>query len=136
MRFAKKESRRISETLTSQEIRLVRKLSKDEENREKALRKLYSVINGSNDAEKRLKSEIMQEVLNGMKGKTVATYLQAAIELNWLSEIPEFSIMKSFWGVEGSQGAISKVFSTIGGSLINEDTLRNAKEELLSKLSR
>ena len=132
----KKESRRISETLTSQEIRLVRKLSKDEENREKALRKLYSVINGSNDAEKRLKSEIMQEVLNGMKGKTVATYLQAAIELNWLSEIPEFSIMKSFWGVEGSQGAISKDFSTIGGSLINEDTLRNAKEELVSKLSR
>lgn len=130
------ESKGIQETLTSQEIKLTRKLSKDEENREKAIRKLYSVITGTTDDEKRVKSEILQEVLNGMKGKTVATYLQAAIELNWLSEIPEFSIMKIFWGVEGSQGAISKVFSTVGGSLINEETLGNAKEELLSKMSR
>lgn len=77
----------------------------------------------------------MRDVLNGMKGKTVATYIQAALELNWLSDVPEFSIMKMFWGVEGSQGAISKMFSSVGGSLINENTLQNAKDELAAKLS-
>ena len=29
----------------------------------------------------------MREVLTGMKGKTVATYIQAAKELDWLSDI-------------------------------------------------
>ena len=78
----------------------------------------------------------MRDILNGMKGKVVATYIQAAIELNWLSDVPEFSIMKMFWGVEGSQGAISKMFSTVGGSLIKEENLQNAKENLRLKLSK
>ena len=86
--------------------------------------------------EKYRKSEIMHEVLTGMKGTTVATYLQAAVELDWLSEIPEFSIMKTFWGVQGSQGAVSKMFSVAGGSLIHEDSLENAKMELVSRLAK
>lgn len=78
----------------------------------------------------------MRDILNGMKGKVVATYIQAALELNWLSDVPEFSIMKMLWGVEGSQGAISKMFSTVGGSLIKEENLQNAKENLILKLSK
>lgn len=132
----KKESEKLPETLTSHEHRQTQRLTEHEERREIALRTLYSVIKGASTEEKYRKSEIMHEVLTGMKGKTVATYLQAAIELDWLSEIPEFSIMKTFWGVEGSQGAISKMFSVAGGSLINEDTLENAKAELTSKLAK
>lgn len=44
--------------------------------------------------------------------------------------------MKMFWGIEGSQGAISKMFSTIGGSLIKEENSQNAKENLRLKLSK
>ena len=131
----KKETERLPETLTSLEYRQKRMLSLEEENRDKALRTLYSLIVGSSIDEKSRKSGIMRDVLNGMKGKTVATYIQAALELNWLSHVPEFSIMKMFWGVEGSQGAISKMFSSVGGSLINENTLQNAKDELAAKLS-
>lgn len=132
----KKEAERLPETLTSLEYRQKRMLSLEEENRDKALRSLYSLIIGSSIDEKRRKSDIMRDILNGMKGKTVATYIQAAIELNWLSDVPEFSIMKMFWGIEGSQGAISKMFSTIGGSLIKEENLQNAKENLRLKLSK
>lgn len=124
------------ETLTSLEYRQKRMLSLEEENRDKALRTLYSLIIGSSIDEKRRKSDIMRDILNGMKGKVVATYIQAAIELNWLSDVPEFSIMKMFWGIEGSQGAISKMFSTIGGSLIKEENSQNAKENLRLKLSK
>lgn len=131
-----RESERLPETLTSLEYRQKRMLSLEEENRDKALRTLYSLIRGSSIDEKSRKSDIMREILNGMKGKTVATYIQAALELNWLSDVPEFSIMKMFWGVEGSQGAISKMFSTVGGSLIKEENLQNAKEDLLLKLSK
>ncbi|WP_300912202.1 hypothetical protein [Paramuribaculum intestinale] len=131
----KKESEKLPETLTCDEHKRNRSLSKEEEKREIALRTLFSLIKGSSTDEKHRKSEILRRVLTGMKGKTVATYLQAALELNWLSEIPEFSIMKMFWGVEGSQGAISKMFSIAGGSLINEETLKNAKDELVSKLT-
>lgn len=131
----KKESERLPETLSSSEYRQNRMLDLEEENRDKALRLLYGLIVGSSIDEKNRKSEIMRSVLNGMKGKTVATYIQAALELNWLSDVPEFSIMKMYWGVEGSQGAISKMFSTVGGSLIKEENLQNAKENLLLKLS-
>lgn len=131
----KKETERLPETLTSLEYRQKRMLSLEEENRDKALRTLYSLIVGSSIDEKSRKSGIMRDVLNGMKGKTVATYIQAALELNWLSDVPEFSIMKIFWGVEGTQGAMSKMFSSVGGSLINENTLQNAKDELAAKLS-
>ena len=132
----KKETERIPETLTSSEYRQVKMQNLEERQRETALRNLYGLIAGASLDEKRKKSEIMREVLNGMKGKTVATYIQAALELNWLSDVPEFSIMKTFWGVEGSQGAISKMFSMVGGSLIREETLQNAKEELASKLAK
>lgn len=131
----KKDSERLPETLTSKEIRQSRLRSLEEEKRETALRMLYSIISGESLDEKIRKSEIMREVLSGMKGKTVATYIQAALELKWLSEIPEFSTMQTFWGVEGTQGAMSKMFSMTGGSLINEGTLQNAKIELLSKVS-
>ena len=132
----KKEAERLPETLTSLEYRQKRMLSLEEENRDKALRTLYSLIIGSSIDEKSKKSDIMRDILNGMKGKVVATYIQAALELNWLSDVPEFSIMKMFWGIEGSQGAISKMFSTIGGSLIKEENLQNAKENLRLKLSK
>lgn len=132
----KKEAERLPETLTSFEYRQKKMLSLEEENRDKALRTLYSLITGSSIDEKRRKSDIMRDILNGMKGKVVATYIQAALELNWLSDVPEFSIMKMFWGIEGSQGAISKMFSTIGGSLIKEENLQNAKEDLRLKLSK
>lgn len=132
----KKEAEKLPETLTSLEYRQKKMLSLEEENRDKALRTLYSLIIGSSIDEKRRKSDIMRDILNGMKGKTVATYIQAAIELKWLADVPEFSIMKMFWGVEGSQGAISKMFSTVGGSLIKEENLQNAKEDLLLKLSK
>lgn len=131
----KKESEKLPETLTCDEHKRNRSLSEVEEKRELALRTLYSLIKGSSIDEKHRKSEILRQVLNGMKGKIVATYLQAALELNWLLEMPEFSIMKMFWGIEGSQGAISKMFSIAGGSLINEETLKNAKDELISKLT-
>lgn len=58
----------------------------------------------------------------------------AAKELDWLSDIPEFSAMKMFWGVEGSHGAVSKMFNKVGGSLIPEENIENARKELLSKL--
>ena len=132
----KKEAERLPETLTSLEYRQKRMLCLEEENRDKALRTLYSLIIGSSIDEKRRKSDIMRDILNGMKGKVVATYIQAALELNWLSDVPEFSIMKMFWGIEGSQGAISKMFSTVGGSLIKEENLQNAKENLRLKLSK
>lgn len=132
----KKDAERLPETLTSLEYRQKRMLSLEEENRDKALRTLYSLIIGSSIDEKSKKSDIMRDILNGMKGKVVATYIQAALELNWLSDVPEFSIMKMFWGVEGSQGAISKMFSTVGGSLIKEENLQNAKESLILKLSK
>lgn len=132
----KKESERLPETLTSLEYRQTKMLDLEEEARDKALRTLYSLIVGSSIDEKSRKSEIMRDILNGMKGKIVATYIQAALELNWLSDVPEFSIMKMFWGVEGSHGAISKMFSTVGGSLIKEENLQNAKEDLLLKLSK
>lgn len=132
----KNETERLPETLTSHEFRQTKMLNLHEEKREIALRTLYGLITGYSIDEKRRKSEIMREVLNGMKGKIVATYIQAAIELKWLSAVPEFSIMKTFWGVQGSQGAISKMFSTVGGSLIKEDNLQNAKSELISKLSK
>lgn len=132
----KTEAERLPETLTSLEYRQKRMLSLEEENRDKALRTLYSLIVGSSIDDKSRKSGIMRDILNGMKGKTVATYIQAALELNWLSDVPEFSIMKMFWGIEGSQGAISKMFSTVGGSLIKEENLQNAKENLLLKLSK
>lgn len=131
----KKESQRLPETLTSNEFRQTKMQNIEEEKRETALRNLYSVIIGTTREEKIRKSEILREVLNGMKGKTVATYIQAAIELNWLSEVPEFSAMKMFWGVEGSHGAVSKMFSTVGGSLIKEENVENAKKELKDKLS-
>lgn len=132
----KKESERLPETLTSLEYRQTRKFNLAEETRDKALRSLYSLIVGSSVEEKTRKSGIMRDILSGMKGKTVATYIQAALELNWLSDVPEFSIMKMFWGVEGSQGAISKMFSSVGGSLIKEENLQNAKANLLLKLSK
>lgn len=132
----KKEAERLPETLTSVEYRQSRMLDREEETRDKALRTLYSLIVGSSIDEKRRKSDIMRDTLNGMKGKTVATYIQAALELNWLSDVPEFSIMKMFWGVEGSHGAISKMFSTVGGSLIKEENLQNAEADLLLKLSK
>lgn len=132
----KKESERLPETLTSLEYRQTRKFNLAEETRDKALRSLYSLIVGSSVDEKTRKSEIMRDILSGMKGKTVATYIQAALELNWLSDVPEFSIMKMFWGVEGSQGAISKMFSSVGGSLIKEENLQNAKANLLLQLSK
>ena len=132
----KKEAEKLPETLTSLEYRQKKMLSLEEENRDKALRTLYSLIIGSSIDEKRRKSDIMRDILNGMKGKVVATYIQAALELNWLSDVPEFSIMKMFWGIEGSQGAISKMFSTVGGSLIKKENLQNAKEDLRLKLSK
>lgn len=132
----KKEADRLPETLTSLEYRQSRMLNLEEENRDKALRTLYSIIVGSSIEEKRRKSDILRDTLNGMKGKTVATYIQAAIELNWLSDVPEFSTMKMFWGVEGSHGAVSKMFSTVGGSLIKDENLQNAKADLLLKLSK
>lgn len=132
----KKESEKIPETLSLHEHQKARRLTEHEEKRGIALRTLYNVIKGTSIEEKYRKCEIMREVLTGMKGKTVATYLQAAVELDWLSEIPEFSIMKTFWGVQGSQGAISKMFSIAGGSLIHEDTLANAKTELTSRLAK
>lgn len=132
----KKEADRLPETLTSLEYRQSRMLNLEEENRDKALRTLYSLIVGSSIEEKSRKSDILREALNGMKGKTVATYIQAALELNWLSDVPEFSIMKMFWGVEGSHGAISKMFSTVGGSLIKDENLQNAKADLFLKLSK
>lgn len=131
----KKDSERLPESLTSAEIKQTHIKELKDEKREKAMRTLYSLIIGTSLEEKHNKFEIMREVLYGMKGKTVATYIQAALELKWLSEVPEFSIMKTFWGVEGTQGAISKMFSTVGGSLINENTLQNAKDELAAKLS-
>lgn len=132
----KKESQRLPETLTSDEIRRAKMCNIEEEKREIALRNLYSAIIGSSTEEKIRKSEILREVLNGMKGKTVATYIQAALELGWLSEVPGFSAMKMFWGVEGSHGAVSKMFSTVGGSLIKEENVENAKKELTDKLSK
>lgn len=78
----KKEAERLPETLTSFEYRQKRKLNLEEENRDKALRTLYSLIVGSSLDEKSRKSSIMRDILNGMKGKTVATYIQAALELN------------------------------------------------------
>lgn len=130
----KKESQRLHETLTADELRRAKMRNIDEVNRDHALRNLFSVITGSSTEEKNRKYEIMREVLTGMKGKTVATYIQAAKELDWLSDIPEFSAMKMFWGVEGSHGAVSKMFNKVGGSLIPEENIENARKELLSKL--
>lgn len=132
----KKESQRLPETLTSGELRQAKMRNIEEEKRNIALRNLYNVIIGSSTEDIIRKSEIMREVLSGMKGKTVATYIQAAFELGWLAEVPEFSAMKMFWGVEGSHGAVSKMFNIAGGSLIREESIENAKKELADKLSK
>lgn len=54
----KKEAERLPETLTSLEYRQKRMLSLEEENRDKALRTLYSLIIGSSIDEKSKKSDI------------------------------------------------------------------------------
>ncbi len=53
----KKETERLPETLTSLEYRQKRMLSLEEENRDKALRTLYSLIVGSSIDEKSRKSD-------------------------------------------------------------------------------
>lgn len=118
------------ELLTADERILANRKVREEDNRDKEMRTILDLIRGESDEERLKKFDALYEVLNGMKGKTVAVYLQAAIELKWLIDMPEFSLMKKYWGVAGTQGAVSKNYSISAGSNIDDVTVSNAKAKL------
>ena len=133
-RPVQEEMNRQKDRLTASERIELNKATREDETREQELRAINSLLTGDSESEKDRKFDILYDALHGTKGKTADMYLQAAIELKWLTEMPEFSLLQRYWGVQGTQGAISKSYSQAGGSLINEDTLANAKSHLINKL--
>lgn len=133
-RPVQEELNRQKDRLTASERIELNKATREDEIREHELRAIDSLLTGDSESEKDRKFDILYDVLHGTKGKTAAMYLQAAIEMKWLTEMPEFTLLQKYWGVGGTQGAISKSYSTVGGSLINEDTLANAKSILTNRL--
>lgn len=133
-RPVQEELSRHKDRLTASERMELNKTTREDYVREKELRAINSLITGDSESEKDKKFDILYDVLHGIKGKTAAMYLQAAIELRWFTKMPEFSLLQRYWGVGGTQGAISKSYSTVGGSLINEEMLANVKANLTRKL--
>lgn len=128
------EINRQKDRLTASERMELNKVTREDEIRQQELRAINSLLTGDTNSEKDKKFDILYDVLHGTKGKTAAMYLQAAIEMKWLTEMPEFTLLQKYWGVGGTQGAISKLYSAVAGSLINEETLANVKSDLTRKL--
>lgn len=121
------------ELLTAEErMQMVKELRQDNErdNDEKSLMLLFS---GSERQEKIKRIEILQTLLNDTKGREAARYLEAAIQLGWLFKTPSFGLLQKYFGVKGTQGAISKYYSLSGGSMFLEDEIENSKSELVYK---
>lgn len=69
---------------------------------------IFGVILGSNPQEKERIFNVLKKLVNGLGGVELAPYLQAAKELNLISNKPPFPAMEMFWGVTNTSAALSR----------------------------
>lgn len=104
--------------------------SNREERITKELRdKLFSVIIGSSPEHKQRIYDAMKKLVARKGGKSLALYIQAAIDMGLLTWIPPFESMKKFWGVTKSQQSVSKLISK-NGSLLDDRDVASRRQEI------